>query len=36
VVAKVSKRLSVIKWAEQKFDMERFNLERLNDLEVKE
>jgi len=36
VVAKLRKRLAVSKQAAQKFDGERFNLRRLNELEVKE
>jgi len=36
VVAEVRERLSVSKQAAQKFDMERFNLKRLNDVAVKE
>jgi hypothetical protein len=36
VVAKVRQRLSVSKRAAQKFDIERFNLKKLNDVEVKE
>jgi len=35
VVAKVGERLAVSKQAAQKFDGERFNLRRLNDLEVR-
>jgi hypothetical protein len=35
VVAKVRKRLAVNKQAAQKFDGERFNLRKLNELEVK-
>jgi len=35
VVAKVRERLAVSKQAEQKFDGERFNLRKLNELEVK-
>jgi hypothetical protein len=34
-VAKVRERLSVRKQAAQKFDWERFNLRKLNDLEVR-
>jgi hypothetical protein len=36
VVAKVRERLAVRKHAVQKFDVERFNLTKLNDLEVRE
>jgi hypothetical protein len=36
LVTKVRKRLSVSKQVLQKFDMERFNLKKLNDMEVKE
>jgi hypothetical protein len=36
VVAEVRERLSGSKQAAQKFDMERFNLKRLNDVAVKE
>jgi 50S ribosomal subunit-associated GTPase HflX len=36
VVAKVRERLAVCKQAAQKFDGERFNLRKLNELEVKE
>jgi len=36
VVAKVRERLAVSKQAAQKFDGERFNLRKLNELEVKE
>ena len=36
MVAKLRKRLAVSKQAAQKFDGERFNLRRLNELEVKE
>ena len=36
VVAKVRERLAVSKQATQKFDAERFNLRKLNELEVKE
>jgi hypothetical protein len=36
VVAKGRQRLSVSKQAAQKFDMERFNLKKLNDVAVKE
>jgi hypothetical protein len=35
VVAEVGERLSVSKWAEQEFYIERFNLKKLNDVEVK-
>jgi hypothetical protein len=35
VVAKVRKRLAVSKQAAQKFDVERFNLRKLNELEVR-
>jgi hypothetical protein len=35
VVAKVRERLAVSKQAAQKFDGERFNLRKLNELEVK-
>jgi len=35
VVAKVSEKLAVSKQATQKFDMERFNLRKLNELEVR-
>ena len=35
VVAKVRERLAVSKRATQKFDMERFNLRKLTDLEVR-
>jgi len=35
VVAKVSERLAVSKQAAQKFDVERFNFRKLNDLEVR-
>ena len=35
VVAKVRERLAVSKQAAQKFDEERFNLRKLNELEVK-
>jgi len=36
VVPKVRQRLPVSKRAAQKFDMERFNLKRLNAVEIKE
>jgi hypothetical protein len=36
VVAKVRERLSVSKRAAQKFDIERFNLKNINDVEAKE
>jgi len=36
VIAAVRKRLSISKQAAQKFDMERFSLKTLNDVEVKE
>jgi hypothetical protein len=36
MVAKVSEKLSGSKQAVQKFDKERFDLKRLNDVEVKE
>jgi hypothetical protein len=36
VVAKVRERLAVSKQAAQKFDMERFNLWKLGELEVRE
>jgi hypothetical protein len=36
VIAKVGEALSVSKRAAQKFHMERFNLKKLNDVEVKE
>jgi len=36
VVAKVRQRLSVSKRAAQKFDMERCNLKKMNDVAVKE
>jgi hypothetical protein len=36
VVAKLRERISVSKEARQKFDLERFNLKKLNDVEVKE
>jgi hypothetical protein len=35
VVAKVRERLAVSKQAAQKFDVERFNLRKLSDLEVR-
>jgi hypothetical protein len=35
VVAKVRERLAISKQAAQKFDGERFNLKKLNELEVK-
>jgi len=35
-VAKLRERISVSKWARQKFDLERFDLKKLNDVEVKE
>jgi len=35
VVAKVRERLAVSKQAAQKFDAERFNLKKLNELEVR-
>jgi hypothetical protein len=35
-VAKLRKRISVSKRARQKFDLERFDLEKLDDIEVKE
>jgi hypothetical protein len=35
VVVKIRKGLAVIKQAAQKFDVERFNLRKLNDLEVR-
>ena len=35
VVAKHRKRLAVIKQASQKFDVDRFNLRKLNELEAK-
>jgi hypothetical protein len=36
VVAKLGERISVSKRARQNFDLERFDLKKLNDLEVKE
>jgi hypothetical protein len=36
VVAKVRDRLAVIKQAAQKFDVERFNLKQLSELEVRQ
>jgi hypothetical protein len=36
VVAELRERLSVSKQAAQKFDMDRFNLRNLNDVEIKE
>jgi hypothetical protein len=36
VVAEVRQRLSGSKHGAQKFDMERFNIKKLNDLKVKE
>jgi hypothetical protein len=36
VVAKVRERLAVNKQLSQRFDMERFNLKKLNDVEGKE
>jgi hypothetical protein len=36
VVAKVRERLAVNKQASQRFDMERFNLKKLNDVDGKE
>jgi hypothetical protein len=36
VVAKVRERLAVNKQRSQRFDMERFNLKKLNDVECKE
>jgi hypothetical protein len=35
-VAKLRERISVSKWARQKFDLERFDLKNLSDVEVKE
>jgi hypothetical protein len=35
-VAKLRERISVSKRERQKFDLERFNLEKLDDVEVKE
>jgi hypothetical protein len=35
-VAKLRERISVSKRARQKFDIERFDLKKLNDVEVKE
>ena len=35
MVAKVSEKLAVSKQAAQKFDVERFNLRKLNEMEVK-
>jgi hypothetical protein len=35
-VAKLRERISVSKWARQKFDLERFVLKKLDDVEVKE
>jgi hypothetical protein len=35
-VAKVRERISVSKQARQRFDLERFNLKKLNDTEVEE
>jgi hypothetical protein len=35
-VAKLRERISVIKRARQKFDLERFDLKKLSDIEVKE
>jgi hypothetical protein len=35
VVAKVRERLAIIKQAAQKFDVERFNLKQLSELEVR-
>jgi hypothetical protein len=35
VILKVTERLAVSKHAAQKFDRERFNLRKLNDLEVR-
>jgi hypothetical protein len=36
VVAKVRERISVSKWGRLKFDLERFDLKKLHDIEVKE
>jgi hypothetical protein len=36
VVAKVRERLAMNKHRSQRFDMEKFNLKKLNDVEVKE
>jgi hypothetical protein len=36
VVAQVQERLSESKWSTQNFNMESFNLKKLNDAEVKE
>jgi hypothetical protein len=36
VAAEVRQRLSVSKWAAQNFNMETFNLKKMNDVEVKE
>jgi hypothetical protein len=35
-VAKLRDRISVNEWAKQNFDLERFDLKKLNDVEVKE
>jgi len=35
VVAEISERLAVIKQAERKFDVERFNLWKLSELEIR-
>jgi hypothetical protein len=35
-VAKLRERISVSKGAKQKFDLERFDMKKLNDVEVKE
>jgi hypothetical protein len=36
VVAKLRKRISISRRARQKFDLERFDLRKINDVEVKE
>jgi hypothetical protein len=36
VVAKLRERIAVCKWARKKFDLERFDVNKLNDTEVKE
>jgi hypothetical protein len=35
-VAKLREKISISKWARQKFDLERFNLKKLDNIEVKE
>jgi hypothetical protein len=36
IVAKLREQISISKWARQKFDLGRYDLRKLNDMEVKE